>query len=397
MAPVKILHVIASIAPRYGGPSKAVVEMCRALGRQGQAVTLFTTDADVNGRMDVPTDGPLAANGFTLRYFPAGRWRRWGFSWPMALALRENIPEFDIVHIHSLYMFHTWASAHYCGKYGVPYMVRPHGTLDPFLRRKSRIKKAVYNFLIERRNLDRAAAIHYTVKEEMRLAHRAVGIRSPAVVVPLGIDLDEYAAPPPQGMLRLRYPETKGKLLVLFLGRINFVKGLDILARAFARAVRQRIRMHLLIAGPDDEGYGRRVRAWLAEEGVLNHVTFSGMLEGENKLAAFADSDLFVLPSYTESFGITVLEAMACGLPVLISDRVKIWREVVDAHAGIAVECSVEHLARGLLYLIDHPEDRVRMGENGKLLVAGQFTWNKVASDLISAYQLAIGHRLAPG
>jgi glycosyltransferase involved in cell wall biosynthesis len=129
---------------------------------------------------------------------------------------------------------------------------------------------------------------------------------------------------------------------------------------------------------------------------VLKHVTFTGMLEGEDKLAALAESDIFVLPSYTESFGIAIVEAMACGLPVLISKRVNIWREVVHAHAGMAVECSADDLARALLHLVDHPADRARMGNNGKLFVAERFTWTKVASDMIAAYQLAIDHRLAP-
>lgn len=151
---MKILHVISGLAPRHGGPSIAAPKLCKALAYKGHEVIIFTTNSDGKGVLDVPTDQPVLQEGVTIKYFPIGRFRRWGFSWPLARAIKKRISDFDIVHIHSLYLFHTFIAAHYCRRYGMPYLIRPHGTFDPFLRRKSRFKKAIYNLLIEKRNLN---------------------------------------------------------------------------------------------------------------------------------------------------------------------------------------------------------------------------------------------------
>ncbi|MBA4375967.1 MAG: glycosyl transferase [Anaerolinea sp.] len=383
---MRILHVIANLSPERGGPPKTALELSQALARLGHEVSLYTTNADGQDVLDVPTDRPVWVDGVTVHYFPIGCFRRWGFSGSLGKALCADIPSFDVVHIHSLYLFHTFVAAHYCRHYGVPYLIRPHGTLDPFLRRKSRLKKAVYNFLVEKRSLDNAAAIHYTSQGEMDLGHDALKIRAPGVVVPLGLDVDEYSTLPTRGTFRARFPEIGNKFLVLFLGRINFVKGLDLLARAYGVIARQRQDVHLIIAGPDEEGYGRRVQSWLVNEGVLERVTFAGMLRGQDKLAAFADADVFVLPSYTESFGMAVVEAMACGLPVVISNKVNIWREVAQAEAGLVVNCDSGELADALLKIMDDPELKEH-GEKGKHLVQQRFTWERVASQMLQVYQ----------
>ena len=384
---MKILHVIANLSPDRGGPPKAALEMCRALARHGHTVTLYTTNAYGAGTLNVPIDRPVLVDGVSVHYFPIGRFRRWSFSWPLARALHDHVRKFDVVHIHSLYIFHTFAAAHYCRKYNVPYLIRPHGSLDPFLRRKSRVKKAIYHFLIEKRNLDHAAAIHYTTHEEMELAHRPVGIRAPGVVVPLGLNLDDYAVLPPRGTLRARFPQIGDKFIVLFLGRINFKKGLDLLARAYGEVACRREDVHLVIAGPEDEGYGRQVRAWIEEKDLLDRVTFTGMLLGQDKLAAFRDADVFVLPSYAENFGIAVIEAMACGLPVIISDQVNICREIAVAEAGIVVNCSVESLANGIHRVLDDPNLAERLGKNGYELVKQKFTWDTALGHLIPIYR----------
>jgi glycosyltransferase involved in cell wall biosynthesis len=383
---MRILHVIAGLSPEGGGPHKATPELCRALARLGHEVSLYTTNMSRQGVLNVPIDHPVVADGVTIRYFPIGRFRRWGFSWPLGLALRADIASFDVVHIHSLYLFHTFIAAWYCRKNQVPYLIRPHGTLDPFLRQKSRFKKAIYNLLIEKSNLDHAAAIHYTTQEEMDLAHNALGIRAPGIVVPEGVELGEYADLPPRGTFRVHFPTIGNDFLILFLGRINFKKGLDLLARAYGQIARQYSKVHLAIVGPDNEGYMRQVQAWLAKECVLDRVTFTGMLLSRDKLAAFADADVFVLPSYTENFGLAVVEAMACGVPVVISNRVNIWREVAQAEAGLIVNCDSGELAEALLKAMNDPELK-KMGEKGKRLVQDRYTWDRVAIQMLQVYQ----------
>ena len=179
--------------------------------------------------------------------------------------------------------------------------------------------------------------------------------------------------------------------MILFLGRINFKKGLDLLALAYGIVARQRDDVHLVLAGPDNEGYGRKVRKWLTEEGVLERVTFTGMILGKTKVAALRDADVFVLPSYTENFGVAVVEAMTCGLPVVISNKVNIWNEVTEAEAGVVVNCKPNELAEALLELLDDPEYRKSLGKNGKKLVSAKFTWDKVAERMIKVYENILG------
>jgi glycosyltransferase involved in cell wall biosynthesis len=192
----------------------------------------------------------------------------------------------------------------------------------------------------------------------------------------------------------VRFPAIGNDFLILFLGRINFKKGLDLLARAYGQIARQNSKVHLAIVGPDNEGYMRQVQAWLAEECVLDRVTFTGMLLGRDKLAAFVDADVFVLPSYTENFGIAVLEAMACGLPVVISNKVNIWREIACADAGLVVNCDVGELVKALLGSMDDAERLKKQGLNGKELVQEKFTWDLAAKQMVKVYEDILNQRL---
>jgi glycosyltransferase involved in cell wall biosynthesis len=388
-APLRILHVISSLAPRYGGPSKVCVELCDELARRGEQVSIFTTDVDGPGRLDVPLDHPVRMGAAEVRYFPVQWPRRFVTSWPLARALREAVPRHDIVHIHSLYLFPSTAAAHYCRRAGVPYLVRPHGTLDPYMFHRHRARKWVYERLFEWRNLERAAALHFTSLEEQELT-RPLRLPTPGVVVAPGVHVERYR--PTDGREAAPWGETRGRRVILFLGRLNFKKGLDLLVRAFAELARRRPDVHLVLAGPDDDDYGRAVRGWLAQGGVANRCTFTGMLEGASKLAAFHHAEVFVLPSYSENFGVAVVEAMACGLPVVVSDRVNIWREIAHAGAGRVVSCDAPAVSRGLAAVLDDPA-RDAMGERGRRLVAERFTWAAAGTRMLDAYHEILGRR----
>ena len=387
-APLRILHVISSLAPRYGGPSQVCRELCGELARRGQQVTIYTTDIDGPGREDVPYGRPVWADGAKIRYFPVQTPRRYVVSWPLARALREAVPRHDIVHVHSLYLFPPTVAAHYCRRAGVPYLVRPHGTLDPYLYRRHRVRKWVYEQLFEWRNLTRAAALHFTTLEEEELT-RPLGIPTRGVVVPPGLHVERYQREPASGA-PTPWPEAKGRRVVLYLGRLNFKKGLDVLTQAFGDLARRRPDVHLVLAGPDDEGYGERVRRWLGEVGALERCTIVGMQVGAAKLAALHGADVFVLPSYSENFGVTVVEAMACGLPVVVSDRVNIWREIAGARAGLVVPPDAGAVSRALATVLDDP-DRAGMAERGRRLVAERFSWAAAGERMLDVYRDIVG------
>lgn len=384
---MKILHVIADLKPKSGGPAKAVVDICRALASEGHEVTIFTTNLADEGIMNVSVNQPIPKDGFTIVYFPTFGPRNNPISAQMARALDSHVKDFDIVETHGLYLFTTAAAAFYCRKHRVPYIMRPFGTLDPFVRHRGAAKKAIYTWLIERKNWDCAAAIHYTAQDEMDLAHYDMRIKAPGMVVPLGLELSQYASLPPFGKLRERYPQLKDKFVILFLGRIHQKKGMDLLAKAFGELVQKRDDVRLVIAGPDDAGYKKQVEQILGAYGALDKTVFTGMLYGEDKLAAFVDSDVFVLSSYSENFGIALVEAMACGLPVITSNKVNIWREVADANAGEVINCDVSELEEAIVKTLSNSELRRMYGTNGKKLVIEKFNWGAIADQLVADYR----------
>jgi glycosyltransferase involved in cell wall biosynthesis len=391
---IRVLHVSAALAPNLGGPSKVAVELCEALAARGAAVTLFSTNLGEQGRwrpftspalLDVATDRSTWLNNVERRYFDV-RWpSRFAFCPDMNRALRERMGEFDVVHVHSLYQFTTAVACHHARRRGVPYLVRPHGTLDPYLRRRHMTRKTVYDRLVQRDHLDCAAAIHCTSEGELGLI-RPLGIRAPGVVVPLGLNPEEFADPPPRGRFRALHPELHDRRLIVFLGRLTPKKGLDLLVRAFALVARDRDDAHLVIAGPDDHGFERRVRDLLETMDLRDRATITGMLLGAEKRALLGDADVWVLPSYTENFAMAAVEAMACGLPVVLSDRVDIHGEVTRAGAGLVVPCDAGLVAAAISRVLDDAALARGLARAAADLVRTRFTWDAAATQLIRVY-----------
>ncbi len=386
---MRILHVIGDLAPASGGPAKAGFEMARALVRRGHEVAIYTTD------FGQPADAPheQLRDGVHLRFFPLQAPRIWLASWPMRRALARDLPGFDLLHLHSLYLFHDWAAGNLAMRIAKPYLVRPHGSLDPYIFRRHRLKKAIFDLWFQDRVLAGASAVHYTAQEEMHLAEPYVH-GAPGVVIPNGIDPADYASLPPKGTFRARHPEIGDRRILLFLSRINFKKGLDILTAAVGRLVRGGARddLHLVIAGPDG-GYLAETRRFVAEAGIASRTTFTGMLTGQDKLAAFADASLFILPSYSENFGIAVVEAMACGVPVLISDKVNIWREVVADGAGHAAPCDATAFCAEIAAMLADPAALEAMGAAGRRAVTRRYDWSAIAGRLENVYAAIVAGR----
>jgi glycosyltransferase involved in cell wall biosynthesis len=358
--------------------------MARAVARRGHEVAIYATDRELAPGEGARLEAAAKAGGETLRFFPQQAPRELATTWPLARAHDEAVARADVVHLHSLYLFHVWATARACRRHGVPYLLRPHGTLDPFIWKRHRLRKWMMECAFQNSVIRGAAALHYTAAEEMKLAEPYVhGARG--VVISNGLDLAEYADLPPPGGLRARHPEIGSRRVVLFLSRLNFKKGLDLLVPAFAEACRAVDDLHLVIAGPDD-GMLKETEGRVAAAQVGDRVTFAGMLGHAQKLAAFRDATMFVLPSYSENFGIAVVEAMACGVPVGISDKVNIWREVQDAGAGLVAPTTVSAVAEQIVSLARKP-DLATMGARGRKLVEERFAWDKIAQDLESVYR----------
>lgn len=382
-----IVHVIATLAAEEGGPSRAVLDMAVAMAARGHDVAIQTTDYG-----GAPVDVAAARQqGVRIETHPVQFPRRWKRSTALRATLERVLPDVDVVHLHSFYLYHCLITERICRKAGVPYVLRPHGTLDPFLQQRHRYRKGLIGALFQNRVTDNAAGLHFTAQEERELA-QPYARGQKGFVVPSALDPSEFAALPPASHFHQRFPEMQGRRILLFMSRLNFKKGLDILIAAFAGAVAERPDLHLVIAGPDD-GMQQSVEAWVAETGLEGHVTLPGMLRGEDRLAALSAAELAVLPSYSENFGYAVVEAMACGLPVLISDRVNIWREVQAAEAGVVCAADRDAVTRAMIAMLDEPQKNRQRGANGKALVERLYSPAAVGAQIERMYADVIAGR----
>lgn len=416
---MKVLHVIPSLSPRNGGPSHAIPGMCRALVKQGQEVTLFTTNIDGPGELRVPLNRPVLMDGVEVRYFQVRRPRSYSYSFSLAKALRDEVKRFDLVHIHSIFNWPITPAAYFCRKYGVPYIVRPCGILDPvplkkaygggwvpvgidlkrrYLKRRyirgrslksiylkrNYLKKILYLLLVEKRNLEAAAAIHFTSREETR-ATEPYGIRAHGFIVPLGVDLTETR--PDAESFRQRHPSLNGQKIVLFLSRLDAKKGLDLLIPALGGLTTRGQNFTFVLGGSGEPDYEEDIRKQLHWHGLSNRTILTGFVDGKTKWSIFKEADIFVLPSYHENFGLAVVEAMSVGLPVVISDQVGIHRDVYEAGAGLVVPQNTEELANAIGLLLDNCDLRETMGKKARQLVEGRFSWDLAAKELNWIYK----------
>lgn len=380
---MRVLHVIPSVSLHDGGPAVAVRAMAAATARMGIDVTVATTDADGQGRLDVPLDRAVARDDVTYRYFRRTVRGNWKFSWPLTRWLADHIRDFDVVTVHALFSYSTIPACRIARSCGVPYIVRPLGTLGAFSLRQKAWKKRPYYRVIERRHLADAAAIHATSRAEAN-AIASLGFGSHTHVIELGVELGPQR---PRGR-----PSPGDPLRLLFLSRLHPTKGLPLLFEAVARASALGAQLSVDIAGGGDPAYSSSLRAQVHDLSIADRVRFLGELHGDDKQRAFATADVFVLPSKHENFGIAVAEALAAGLPVIVSDQVALGQEVASWGAGLVVPLDASALAAAIMRMDD--DDRVRaMGERARRLASERYSWSRVAGELVMLYrQVIAGH-----
>ncbi len=393
---MRVLHVITAIPPVSGGPTSVLRALAAAQVAAGLQVAVCTSDRDnpSNRVLDAAILRQLRVPEVDLQVF-ACEWSSPVLSFAMRRWLHAHIADFDLVHVHGLYRFPPTYAAWLARRRGVPVVIRPHGNLDPFLyRRSSRnvLLKRLWERWFDLPNLNGASAIHYTSEDERERAS-FLKLRAPSFVVPNGLDWARFASLPARGAFRARLGIGDAPL-VLFLSRLNFKKGLDLLVPAFARVRARYPNAVLAIVGPDNEGYGAKVRGWVAEHGLQACVRILDHLQGEVVLQAYVDSDVFALPSYTENFGMVVAESLACATPVVISDQVNIHREVSGAGAGLVTRCGAGEVAEAIGELLADAPRRAAMGVAGRALVQRVWTWDVVARQLTAEYERVIArHR----
>jgi glycosyltransferase involved in cell wall biosynthesis len=393
---MRCAHVIPYMAARAGGPVVVVDRLCRQIARRGVEPIVLTTDvlSDMAPRpawSSISRVGGAGARGgeYELRAYRAWS-RRFAYSPALASALDRIIPTCDLVHVHTLWTHATAAAVRACRRHRVPYVLMPHGMLDPNSLSRKSLRKIIYGHLFEFQRVRSAAGVIYTTERERELAERSVGTAGsgpPVYVVPLGAD-----EPPGDrdGLAReflASRPFLAGKQIVTYLSRVHPKKGLDLLVPAFAKVAARMPQAHLLIVGPDEADTWPRVRRQIEQLGLQPHVTRIDMLMGAAKWAALAASTLFVLPSYQENFAIAVAEALRIGTPVVISDRVNIWPTVEAGRAGRVVPCDADALTAAIhVSLADEAAWR-DMSAAAVMVATRNYDWGKTADAMMEVYQ----------
>lgn len=394
---MRILHVQETLAPRYGGPAEVLPRLADAQHAAGHDVQIVTTNCDYPlGIYHCPGWGHIGTRSIPVLYAKVD-FVPLRVSYRLGQYLRKSVRSFDIIHIHGLYRFPPSYAAYQARSQGVPYIIRPHGSLDPYLfKRSSRslMLKRLYERWIDFPNLNAASAIHYTTDDERRRAS-FLGLQAPTFVAPNGVDWERFRILPPRGALRKRLKILNAPM-ILFLGRIHFKKGLDLLIPALKIVLRSVPDAQLIIIGPENDDYGQWVRAQVHSSDLTAHVHFLGTLYGPDVTQAYVDADVFALPSYTENFGMAVAEAMACALPVVVSDQVNIHTDISSANAGIVTHCDADQVAAALCALLLDAGRRQTMGTAGRRLVQARYVWPAIERALTQHYAEIIDrHRVS--
>ena len=391
---MRILHVISGLDPENGGPTFALLGLAEAQRQAGMDVRVLATWQIKSG---FPYAERLRSKGVpvTLIGRATGKLSRHP---DLAAAVDRAVADADVVHIHALWEQIQHEAAVAARRRGVPYVITPHGMLSPWSRTQgrwfNRWGKRLYLALRLRQNLDHAAAINFTTTTERDLV-APLRLRPPAIIEPVGIDFREFQTLPPHGAFRSAHPQLQDKPLVLFLSRLSPQKGLDRLIPAFAKVAAASEAM-LTIVGPDYENYQQTVTGLVRQHRLDDRVLFTGMLQGERRIEALVDADLFALPSHHENFGIVVAEAMACGTPVIVSREVNIWQDVVESAGGAVTSGDVDELANQILQWLNDPARRRAAGERGRGFARDRYDWPQIARRWGEHYARLTASRSAP-
>jgi glycosyltransferase involved in cell wall biosynthesis len=374
---LKILQLVDTLDPKVGGVATAVLDLSRGLARRGHKIDIVVLDdPGAPWLANIGLPGQALGVGLTsYRYSP--KLLPW---------LKKHGGDYDRVIVNGIWQYLSFAAwRRYAGS-AVPYFVFPHGMLDPWFKETfplKHLKKWLYWPWAEYRVLRDAAAVIFTSEEECLLARKSFWLYSAREKIsPLGVETPPTASAEVRDKFFERYPELRDKRVLLFLGRLHPKKGCDILIDAFAQVADDSVA--LVLAGPDQVGWQAELQQRAEQLKVSTRVIFPGMLQGEMKRAALAAADAFVLPSHQENFGMAVVECLAAGLPVLISNRINIWREIDQDRAGYVEPDDFSGTTRLLQRWIGAPESvRADMRANARRCFVQHFEISKAVDSLL--------------
>jgi glycosyltransferase involved in cell wall biosynthesis len=389
---MKILHIIPSVSPVRGGTSTAILGEVKALRKWGIDAEILTTLDDGDNLLDFPTGQFIEYQQvpvcFLSKFSPKNfALREFIYSGDFAPFLWQNIHQYDLIEIHSLFSYVCTAAGIICRMKKKPYIINPHGHFLPWVINQKRLKKEIYNFLLEKANLNHANRIRCTSSGEVKDV-ADFGIKTPTVNVPLGIETIKELDNAKEKLHQL-YKIEKQTAIILFFSRLHPKKRPDLLLEVMAEIHKNGGDFHLILAGNGDSEYIESLQKLTEDLGIKSKTTFTGLIT-ENKELYLRGSDLFVLPSFGENFALVVAEAMSVGLPVITTPEVQISSDIVAAKAGLIVEGEKTLWVKAITELLTDKEQRQKLGENAQKLAGEKYIWDQVAKSLISVYNEVI-------
>lgn len=379
---LKVAHCLSSLEPSSGGPSRSVPGLAKALAKYGVTNEILSTangQSGDKGRL-TSVDIQVFSRTFPSRACGSRRLKKWLL----------NDRSFDIYHGHGIWELPVHYMEMAARKHGRPYLIAPRGMLEPWCLRYHRWKKRIALCLYQYRDLKNAVCLHATSHQEAG-NFRVLGLKNPIAVIPNGVYVSNYYTSNSRFEIENKWKSLKGKQLLLFISRIHPKKGLLNLVKVWSKLFKSFPDWHLVIAGPDEDGHLAEVQRVISEFGAENQTTFTGPVYGDLKRQLYAACDCFVLPTFSENFGIVVAEALASGKPVITTKGTP-WNELEAYNCGWYIDIGVESLEKALREALSLSDlHRQEMGQRGRKLVEENYSWPKIARQMIEVYKWILG------
>jgi glycosyltransferase involved in cell wall biosynthesis len=376
---MKVLHTISGIWKHTGGPAESVPSLCAGL-------------LSFNNEIEIATlSGPLSlsANSSITKGVVISQYKHYrGFSLSIGVGIYKALRRVDLIHNHGLWEATNWFSGFLSILFKKPFVVSPRGSLEPLRLKHSKWRKKIVTALLDQWCLKYASCIHACSITEYE-SIRAYGLRNPIAIIPNAVSFkiskehkDLY-----RRQFFSKYSDLKGKKILLFMSRISWEKGIPLLAEVISCQGDEFKNWHLVIAGSGDTDYVRSMKNKFQNEGIVSNVSWVGIVQGEQKNELLSAANLFILPSHSENFGISIAEALSVGIPVITTNGTP-WKEINDFKCGWWVECSKNALAIALNEAIKSSDERLQiLGENGINLIKSKYSWENISHSMNDVYQ----------
>ncbi len=384
---MNILQVTNFFKPFWasGGVARVSYEISKHLVDRGHSVTVYTSNIGIPD--DIEINKPVVVDGIEVYYFKDlikfFRYKfKFGLPYYSCFVMKKQIKDFDIIHIHEHRSSLAMIVRYYAKKYGVPYILQSHGSVLPFYEKQG--LKNFFDYIIGSKILLDAVNLIALTQVEVE-QYKKMGQNEKKIIrIPNGIDFSEYTHLPKKGQFRRKYCIQENEKIILFLGRINKIKGLDLLLRAFVSVMNQINNVKLVIVGPDD-GFLSTIKKQVKEFEIQRNVLYTGPIYNRDKLEAYVDADVYVLPSFYETFPITIIEACACGTPIIVTDKCAIasWINKI----GYVVKYDEKQLRNAILKMLRNEELRKRFGKESRKLIEENFNWNVIVKKIEDIYE----------